>query len=165
MKNCIRCNNELEPEINFCSSCGQDQRVNISAQNSQNASLLIVLCVMTIIGSLFTIGRAYLYEMVSMMDGSNDYFRGWIYAGSSIGTLIGALMMIQRKLNGLYVYSVSQVIYIVTVVIASFSYNDDFGGFGNEASILASGIAMFFLVPAIAFLIMYWTSMVRKHLR
>ncbi len=68
-----------------------------AAASEKQTILLIFLCVLTIIGSVFTIGRAYLYEMVSMMDGHSNYFRGWIYAGSAIGTLIGAIMMTQRN--------------------------------------------------------------------
>ncbi len=167
MTNCKRCNGQMDEETNFCPICGEDQRANIVNQQKSNASFLIVLCVLTIIGSVFTIGRAYLYEMVSMMDEHSNYIRGWIYAGSAVGTLAGAIMMIQRKLNGLYIYSAFQGIYIITVLVASFSYSDAFGsqGKGNEASLLASGIAMFFLLPSILFLILYWTNMIKKHLK
>lgn len=158
----------MDEETNFCPTCGEDQRANNLNQQSSNSSFLIVLCALTIIGSVFTFGRAYLYEMVSMMSENNNYFRGWIYAGSAIGTLVGAIMMIQRKLKGLYVYSAFQGIYIITVLVATFSYSNAFDGFkgdnGNEASLLASGIAMFFLLPSILFLILYWTNMIKKHL-
>lgn len=167
MTNCKRCNQQMDGETNFCPTCGEDQRTNNIIQQKSNATFLIVLCVLTIIGSVFTIGRAYLYEMVSMMGGESNYIRGWIYAGSSIGTLAGAIMMIQRKLNGLYIYSTFQGIYIITVLVASLSYSDAFGSFdrsGNAASLLASGIAMFFLLPSILFLILYWTNMIKKHL-
>lgn len=160
MTNCKRCNGQMDEESNFCPNCGEDQRANNVIQYKSNSSFLIVLCVLTIIGSVFTIGRAYLYEMVSMMDGHSNYIRGWIYAGSALGTLVGAIMMIQKKLNGLYIYSAFQGIYIITVLVASFSYSDK----GRSASLLASGIAMFFLLPSILFLILYWTNMIKKHL-
>ena len=165
MINCKRCNQQMDEETNFCPTCGEDQRVAQTNQQKSNATFLIVLCVLTIIGSIFTIGRAYLYEMVSMMGGSSNYIRGWIYAGTAIGTLVGAVMMIQKKLKGLYIYSAFQIIYLITVIIASFSYGDDFGSHGKEATLLASGIAMFFLLPSALFLILYWTKMVKKHLR
>ena len=165
MTNCKRCNQQMDEETNFCPTCGEDKRANNVNRQKSNASFLIVLCVLTIIGSVFTIGRAYFYEMISMMDNSSNYLRGWIYAGSAVGTLAGAIMMIQRKLNGLYIYSAFQIIYIITVLIASFSYGDEFGSHGKEASLLASGIAMFFLLPSILFLILYWTNMIKKHLK
>jgi hypothetical protein len=172
MTNCKRCNQQMDEEINFCPTCGEDKRGNFVSQQQHQKSkpfFLIFLCVLTIIGSVFTIGRAYLYEMVSMMDGHSNYFRGWIYAGSAIGTLIGAIMMTQRKLKGLYVYSVFQVIYIITVIIASFSYGDAFG-VENElatsgANALASAVAIFFLIPSILFLVLYWTNMIKKYLQ
>ena len=107
----------MDEEINFCPTCGEDKRAtNVNQQNS-NASFLVVLCVLTIIGSVFTIGRAYLYEMVSMIGGGHgNYIRGWVYAGSGVGTLVGAIMIIQRKLNGLYIYTAFQLIYIITVL-------------------------------------------------
>jgi hypothetical protein len=161
----------MEEEINFCPTCGEDQRGNFVSQQQQESkpTFLIVLCVLTMIGSVFTIGRAYLYEMVSMMDGHNNYIRGWIYAGSAIGTLIGAIMMTQRKLNGLYIYSVFQVMYIVTVIIASFSYGDTFGGTNDLATFganaFASVVAIFFLIPSVLFLVLYWTNMIKKYLK
>lgn len=165
MINCKRCNETMNEATNFCPKCGEDQRTDTVNPTKSNASFLMVLCVLTIIGSVFTIGRAYLYEMVSMMDDSSNYVRGWVYAGSAVGTLVGAILMIQRKLTGLYVYTVSQIIYILAVIVASLSYGDEFGSFGDEATFLASAIAMFFLLPSILFLILYWTNMVKKHLK
>ena len=165
MTNCKRCNEPMNAETNFCPKCGEDQRPNVENPQKSNASFFIVLCVLTIIGSVFTIGRAFLYEMVSMMDDGSNYVRGWVYAGTSVGTLIGAVMMIQRKLQGLYIYTISQIIYILTVMVASLSYGDEFGKFGDEATFLASAIAMFFILPSLLFLILYWTNMVKKHLK
>lgn len=167
MANCKRCNQEMDENINYCPTCGEDQRANDGIEQKGNASFLIVLCVLTLIGSIFTIGRAYLYEMVSMMGGNSNYIRGWIYAGSGIGTLVGAVMMLQRKLKGLHIYSLFQLIYIITVLVASSSYNKTFDkiGGGNADTLLASGIAMFFVLPSILFLVLYWTNMVKKHLR
>ena len=173
MTNCKRCNQQMDEEINFCPTCGEDKRGHfVSQQQHQQKSkptFLIVLCVLTIIGSVFTIGRAYLYEMVSMMDGHSNYIRGWIYAGSAIGTLTGAIMMTQRKLNGLYIYSIFQVIYIITVIIASFSYGDTFGGTNDLATFganaFASVVAIFFLIPSVLFLVLYWTNMIKKYLK
>ena len=165
MTNCKRCNQQMDEGTNFCPTCGEDQRANNVNQQKSNATFLMILCVLTIIGSIFTIARAYLYEMVSMiggeLGGNSNYIRGWIYACSSIGTLVGAIMMLNRKLNGLYIYSAFQIIYIVTVIIASFSYGDTFKG----ATALASGIAMFFLLPSILFLVLYWTNIIKKHLK
>ncbi len=167
MTNCKRCHRQMDEETNFCPTCGEDQRVNDINHQKNNTTFLNVLCILTIIGSVFTIGRAYLYEIISMMDENSNYIRGWIYAGSAVGTLVGAIMMIQRKLNGLYLYSVFQGMYIITVIVASFSYGDAFDSLhgDNRATLLTSGIAMFFLLPSILFIILYWTNMIKKHLK
>jgi hypothetical protein len=161
MKHCTNCNEPLDDGLKFCSSCGADQSPKPANATTGNATLLIVLCVLTILGSMFTFARALIYEALSTMDESHEYVRGWIYAGTSILTAIGAIMMLLRKLAGLYTYTVGQVIYIITVIAASTTYEDLFDG--SEAFVMA--ITMFFLVPAIGFLILYWTKMIRIHLK
>ncbi|MDA9563116.1 hypothetical protein N9R81_00410 [Flavobacteriales bacterium] len=86
MTNCKKCDQRTEGEINFCTNCGQYQKEDIKNYAENNAYFLNILCVLTIIGSVFTMGRGYLYEMVSMMDSESNYFRGWIYLGSALGT-------------------------------------------------------------------------------
>jgi hypothetical protein len=156
MKNCLRCNEQIEQNLNFCPKCGEDQR----GTNKNNSTFLIILCIFTIIDSVFTMGRAFFYEMVSLLDDTNNYHRGWLYFFSAIGTIVGALMMIQKKINGLYVYSIFQVIYIITVIVASFSYGEP----GEGTALVASGISMFFLIPSILFLVLYWTAIAKKNL-
>ena len=73
-------------------------RTNDLAYDQGPATLLIVLCIFTIIGSMFTIGRGVLYELFADL-ADNDYVRGWIYAATGIGTLVGAVMMLLRKLD------------------------------------------------------------------
>ena len=156
MKKCIRCNQPIENVLNFCPTCGEDQR----GENTSNATFLIVLCIFTIIGSVFTMGRAFFYEMISVLDESHTYLRGWVYFASAIGTIVGAFMMIQKKIRGLYIYSIFQIIYILTVIIASFSY----GSPGEVMGVLAIGMSMFFIVPSILFLVLYWTDIVKRNL-
>ena len=156
MKKCIRCNQPIENALNFCPTCGEDQR----GENTSNATFLIVLCIFTIIGSVFTMGRAFFYEMISLSVESHTYLRGWVYFGSAIGTIVGAFMMIQKKIRGLYVYSIFQIIYILTVIIASLSY----GSPGELTGLFATGISMFFIIPSILFLVLYWTDIVKRNL-
>ncbi len=156
MTNCKKCNQIIPEDANFCASCGAGFRGKNATDRNGASSFLKALCILTIMGSLFTIGRALLYEMFSELDHTSDYIRGWIYAGTAIGTIIGAVLMMQQKLNGLYMYTVFQVIYIITVLVAVFSY----GEFSNVAFI----VALFFLIPSITFLILYWTNMIRKDL-
>ena len=136
-------------------------RTNDLAQDQGPATLLIVLCIFTIIGSMFTIGRGVLYEFVATL-AEHDYVRGWIYAVTGIGTLVGAIMMLSRKLDGLYVYTVAQVIYIIAVAVAALSYEQ----FDEEVvTALSSFVAALFIIPSIIFLILYWIDPVRKYLK
>lgn len=152
---CKQCNELMDEKTNFCTNCGEGQKINDVRQT--NNTVLIVLCTLTIIGSIFTIVRALFYEMASMLASDSNYYRGWIYAISGIGTLVGAFMMMQRKLDGLYVYSVSQIIYLITVIIASLSY-----GSNNAISII---VAMFFFIPSAIFLLLFWTKNIKKCLQ
>jgi len=160
MKECFKCNQLIKKNLNFCSNCGHNQ---LQTTLNKNSSILIVLGILTIIGSLFTIARAYFYEIISLFDTEHYYYRGYIYAGTSIGTIIGAIIIMQKKKYGLYIYSACQVIYIITVIYATFLYKDD--DFFKDSNELAITIALFFLIPSIIFLVLYWSIMVRKHLR
>jgi len=163
MKECVKCNQQINNNLNFCPNCGHNQ---IQTTLNQNSSVLIILGILTIVGSLFTIVRAYFYEIISLIDSDHDYYRGWIYAGTSLGTLVGAIIIMLKKKYGLYIYSISQIIYIITVIYATFIYNDNVNndGFFKDTNELAIAIAMLFLVPSIIFLALYWSKYVRKHL-
>ena len=161
MKLCIRCNSSLDDENNFCQNCGADQKISLTnTTRNETAYFLVALCILTMLGSLFGIARGWLYEMVSELDTGGNYYRGWIYVVTNLGTLVGAIIMLNRKLLGLYIYTASQIVYILTVISASLSYDEVFKG----SNAIASGISSLFLVPSIAFLILYWLNMNRKHL-
>lgn len=157
MKSCIACNAEIEDEFNFCKICGTNQNELQNDLIKGNTTFLTLLCILTIVGSLFGIARGWIYEIVSTI-GNDGYFRGWIYIITNIGTLIGAIIMLNRKKIGLQLYTVSQSIYILTVIFATIVYESSyFGGF-------ALAISMLFLVPSILFLILYWQNTNTKHL-
>ena len=158
MKSCIACNAEIETGFNFCKTCGSNQNPPQNNVIKKDSTLLTVLCILTIIGSLFGILRGWLYELVSTV-GNDDYFRGWIYIFANIGTLVGAIMMLKRKILGLHLYTVFQSIYILTVIYATLVYEiSDFEG-------LAIVLSMFFLIPSVVFLILYWQNTNTKYLK
>jgi hypothetical protein len=158
MKSCAACNAEIEEGFNFCKICGTDQNAYQNDLIKSNTTYLTILCILTIVGSLFGIARGWIYELVSTV-GNDGYFRGWIYILANIGTLTGAIMMLKIKKSGLHIYTVSQSVYILTVIYATIIYeSSDFGGFAFVFSLL-------FLVPSIIFLILYWQNMNTKHLK
>jgi hypothetical protein len=131
---------------------------------NNKGTFLTFLCVLTIIGSLFTILRGYLYELISTIDTDHSYFRGWIYILSSIGTAVGAILMLQKKFIGLIIYTVCQIIYLLTIVYATSQYaNDSVSDFNFGA--LAVAISAFFLFPSLIVLVLYWLDINRKLLK
>ena len=161
MKTCPNCNSDNSDANSFCGQCGrlfdQDPQPVFTSvrpkENSPNVTILI-LGILTIVGSIFTIWRGLYYEIFA----DEGYWRGWVYAISSLGTLGGAILMIQRNYTGLIVYTAFQSIYILTVLIAILSYAGDWTG------PLALAIGMLFLIPSTIFLVLYW-ALVAKHLQ
>jgi hypothetical protein len=160
MRICQRCNATIEDATNFCPACGTDQR--FGRRETQSSTLLIVLSILTIIGSVFQLFRGMLYELVAAADNNDEYIRGWIYSITAIMTIIGAIMMLQKQLNGLYLYTAGQVIYLLTCFWATSVYMND-PDFGGEGIVIA--IASVFIVPAIIFLIVFWTDGCKRVLR
>lgn len=160
MRTCRRCNATLDEATNFCPVCGTDQR--FASRETESSTLLIVLCILTIIGSVFQLFRGMLYELVAAADNNEEYIRGWIYSITAIVTIVGSIMMLQKQLNGLYVYTAGQAIYLLTCFWATsaYMYDPDFGG---EGIVLA--VASVFIIPAIIFLIVFWTDPCKRVLK
>jgi len=164
MKNYIAYNEPIADDVKFCTQCGTKQPIpNIQDTIAQEAqakppTIIVVLAVLTICGSLFGIGRALLYELFGSAT-SNDgiRIRAAIYVIASVGTIIGAAFMFLKQRKGLYIYTVFQFLYIITATFSAFVYS-------TKDENLSSVILTFFLVPAILFLIQYWLKDVRKHL-
>jgi hypothetical protein len=178
MTSCKKCNQWIGEGSNFCPQCDSNQLLVDVEPKKGSPAFLITLCILTIIGSLFTIIRGYFYELISTVGGNGEYFRGWIYVISGVGTLVGAIIMTQKKRIGLYIYTLFQTAYIVTVFIALFSFMNLFGTLvtnnevhspkdplSNAVNFLAISVALFFLIPAITFLILYWSKSVKNCLQ
>jgi hypothetical protein len=168
MKICIVCHREIDDDVNFCPHCGAKQPSKkvepITAmtqevgEQDKPVAVLIILGVLTICGSLFTIGRAGLYDIFGDIAGDDGIrLRATIYILTSIGTMAGAIMMLLKKRSGLHLYTVCQVLYILTAFYAASVH--------NVKENLSSVILFFFVAPAILFLVFYWLKDVRKHLK
>ncbi|GAA3508158.1 hypothetical protein GCM10022393_18420 [Aquimarina addita] len=142
-----------------CSDCTKPEVKQIAEiKKRRNTAFLIVLCTCTIAGSLFGILRGVFYQELAS---SNEYYRGWIYIATNLGTGVGAFLMIySRNILGLYAYSLCQILYLATVFIARFSYDDV--KYLGDLSELASFISTLFLIPSFLFLILYWLPINRK---
>jgi hypothetical protein len=132
-----------------------------------SSAILATLCVLTLIGSVFTILRAIVYFTISSVGAGETWadsmnVRGSLYLLTSIGTIIGAVKMLNKEMLGLHVYTVSQVIYLITVFFALSYYLDKFKSFGDSFAIM---LVMFFVVPSVVILALYWTQMAKQHLK
>lgn len=136
-----------------------------SVNTAKRPPTLIVLCILSIIGSVFFI----LKGMISyfMLAASNDersvgtiqfidtvYWLEWL---SCIGTMIGAIIMLVGKRIGFIIYAISSIFYILlTIVFAVFCFLSIIG-------ILIGVLQFFYLIPSILFLVLYTIQL--RHLK
>lgn len=163
MKYCTACGESIDSTVQFCPHCGKDQISSVPNKRASSATLN-TLCILTLIGSVFTILRALIYLTIASEE-SWDLMaiRGTLYLLTSIGTIIGAVGMLSKKMSGLHIYTVSQVIYLITVFFALSYYIDEIGDLlGAQFAVL---VAMFFVIPSVTILALYWTQMVKQHLK
>ena len=143
-------------------------QISPALNDKSSSAILNTLCVLTLIGSVFTILRAFVYFAISSMADGQTWadlmnVRGSLYLLTSIGTIIGAVKMLNKEMLGLHVYTVSQVIYLITVFFALSYYLDKFkSNFGDQFAII---VVMFFVVPSVVILALYWTQMAKQHLK
>ena len=149
---CTKCGGVVPAGASFCPHCGAKYEGNQNANSGYVPSGVKILCILTIVGSIFGIFRGLIY-----FEGDEGMvFRAVFYILSSLGTIAGAIMMLSKKLSGLYLYSASQIIYICTAMFASSTYDDYWG--------LTGFVTMIFVAPAVIFLILYW-AIAREHLQ
>ncbi|MFK7747096.1 MAG: hypothetical protein AB8B65_01765 [Kordia sp.] len=139
----------------------------VYVQKSDNApAILIILGIFTILGSLVLMTYfLFFYSVASSVSSiASDFtsenvqllpFISYLYAPACVGTLIGAVMMITKKMKGLYVYSICQVVFIFAYIINNSSY-----AFAGDFFVYT----LLLLVPSLLFLGLYWSKDIKKHL-
>lgn len=156
MKNCIKCGQEMATEIKFCPNCGADQKGNVVyVEKTGPPTMLTILVIFTIIGSLFSMGKSLFFDTVESYIGFGGSYTYYIYAATCVGTMVGAVLMLSKKLNGLYIYTVCQVLFILMFVL---------GRIPSENVYYSTGYTLLVALPAVIFLILYWSKEVRKYL-
>ena len=169
MKPCTQCGNLLADDATYCNNCNTSQTKGFDEfeiKPPQNAKFLKVLCILTIVGASFTM----ISSVVSLTMGASlpiEGFRSLTFVsfGVAICKLIAGILMLQRKLNGLYLYTAAAIgniaIQIYSVSITSDYINGMMGGFGDGNTILIISAAITVLI-ALTFLILYWLPVNRK---
>lgn len=154
MKSCINCSVVLKDDDIFCGSCGEEQNLFLEkSQPIRNKAkdFITVLCILTLVGSFFGMFRGLFYQFVADAGNNDTYYRGLIFFIANLGTMAGAIMMLNRSKIGLYIFTGFQSLYLIMVIITSLVYFED-----EESAVLSFMLAMIFFLPSLAFLIMYW---------
>ena len=167
MKPCTRCGNLLADDATYCDNCNTEQPKRFDEfeiKPPQNANFLKVLCILTIVGVAFTL----ISSVVSLTMDAAFPIEGMQFLtiasfATAIAKLTAAILMLQRKLIGLYIYSVAAVIAIAiqiySVSITSGYMNSTLGDAGDTILIATTA---FTVVIAIAFVLLYWLPVNRR---
>ncbi len=163
MKTCIRCGHVVSDSPTPCASCGADQRFAKRTNEKQDDTFLKVLCILTIVGASMTLFSAAL-TMGILADQGIEYLIFQIVGLLAVtGKMTGAILMLQKRLTGLYVYTGGAVVNILLTVVMAFGFSaipaDPAIPEGVMLLSIIIGIAI-----AVAFLVMYWLNINRKML-
>lgn len=153
MSNTLPTNQDANSQ-NTQSQNQQQQEKVVFVERAGAPTLLIILVIFTIIGSLFSMGKSLLYETVSSYFGAGD-FMYYIYVATCVGTMIGAIMMLSKKKMGLYIYSVSQVLFILLFILSRIP---------SETEDYSTSWTVLVVLPAAIFLFLYWSKDIRDFL-
>ena len=133
--------------------------MNEQNEQKQTSSTLVVLCILTLLGSVFILLKGLIGYFI--LADSNDtrseggilfinlvYFIEFL---TCIGAIVGAIIMLIGKKIGLVIYAISSILYILlTVAFAVFCFFSIIG--------IPVGLLQFlYLIPSILFLILYIT--------
>ncbi|MEO6304255.1 MAG: zinc-ribbon domain-containing protein [Bacteroidia bacterium] len=165
MKHCTVCGLQLNDDSKFCPDCGTEQYVTLNANTKTGtAPVVIVLCILTILGSFFGLIRGLFYEVVAGVADNEEYWRGYAFAICNLATLITAIIMLMRKLWAFWLYLVFQTAYIGLVVYTFLIYSNFHQGTSDGAEAFSIFLTALFVIPSAIMLVLYIT-LVRKHLK
>ncbi|MEM6685535.1 MAG: hypothetical protein AAF617_07030 [Bacteroidota bacterium] len=153
--------NSLEPRkdsidnIKFSSSGGAPQPKEVVYVERRGApTILTILVIFTIIGSLFSMGKSLLYDTVLSYFGQGDFLY-YVYVATCVGTMIGAVMMLSKKKMGLYLYSVSQIVFILLFILSRIP---------SPGVYYSTSYTILVTLPAFIFLVLYWSKSIKDYL-
>ncbi|KGO92311.1 zinc ribbon domain-containing protein [Flavobacterium subsaxonicum] len=167
MKPCTRCGTMLADDATYCTNCNTEQPKRFEEFElpaPQNTTFLKVLCILTIVGVVFTM----ISTAVSLSMGAALPIKGFeslTYVNFGVATckLIAAILMLRKKLSGLYLYTAAAVgniaVQIYSATLTADYMNSILGGNGSTIAIAGTAVTV---VIALAFLILYWLPVNRK---
>jgi hypothetical protein len=131
--------------------------MNQRIESKQTSSTLIVLCILTLVGSVFVLLKGFIGYAI-LVDSNDTRSESGILLINSVyviefltcfGTIVGAILMLTGKKLGLLIYQISSIVYIVlTAVFALFCFFSIIG--------IPVGLLQFiYLAISILFLVLY----------
>ena len=165
MKPCLSCGNMLTQEASYCYVCNTNQTEGFEQfeiKPQQSDLFLKILCVFTIIFAGFSLITSFVNLVTSPYLTNNIDFgyplapviiTNGVIAGSKI---LGAVYMLQKKLKGLYIYTVAAVISVLLSIYTTVSILQNFD---FAYMLISAGIGLFF---GLLFVVMYWLPINRK---
>lgn len=170
MKYCVSCGKLLpDDSANFCPSCGAHQYPGpaVSSRSGQSPAALVTLCILTILGSVLGILKGLLVEAFQgrsfdlLNEQSMRFPFGYASALFNLGTLAGAIIMLNRKRFGYVLYLVCQSANIVAVLYWALAQGHFVDGFiGGPFYLIGAAVSV---LPSLVFIVLY-SLLVRKYL-
>ena len=167
MKPCTRCSNTLSADAAYCYVCNTDQNAGFEEfepTQKQSDTFLKVLCYFTIAGvviSLMSIVNSLVKDAEPLIEGIGALI--YINFGITAGKLIGAVLMLKKKLNGLYVYTVAAILGFISMMY-SLSLTWKYMESVDEGPVIMILTTFFAVLIVVGFIAMYWLPVNRKHL-
>lgn len=169
MKPCTNCGNMIADDAAHCYACNTVQRPQTTgfeefeAKPHYSDAFLKVLCILTIIGAVFSLFSMVITLTTKMeLPIENLKLLTYIGTGVTVGKLTGAIFMLMKKLTGLYIYTAAAIIALGMQVYSVFvtpAYTEAIVAGSSIFMYIASAVSFVFLI---AFLIMYWLPVNRR---
>ena len=162
MKPCLKCSNMLTNDATYCHVCNTKQTEGFEAFETMakpNDTFLKVLCILTIIGA--GLGLISLpISLKAIPDLDIDYPVELIVLGGLLSAvkLTAAILMLRKKLIGLYIYTGAAVVEIGLSVYTNLTTTLTAG----PTEILAYIGMAIGLLFSVTFIILYWLPVNRR---
>ena len=155
MSNSLEPKKETVADIKFLPHEDSNEKREVVYIEKRGApTMLTILVIFTIIGSLFSMGKSLFYDTIQSYFGFGDYMY-YLYAATCVGTMVGAIMMLSKKKIGLHIYSVSQAIFILLFNLTRIP---------TETEYYSTSWTVLVVLPAAIFLFLYWSKDIREYL-
>jgi hypothetical protein len=157
----------LADDATYCNNCTTQQTKRFDGfeiKAPQNSTFLTVLCILTIVGVFFglvSIVATFTTSLALPFEGFKTL--AIINLVISIGKLAAAILMLTKKLIGLYIYTISAALSIAaqiySVSITSKYMDGVVGDSGSTLAILSTAMGV---IIVLIFVILYWLPVNRK---